>query len=303
MMTCPHLIESLSLMDKASPLLLQKICVDIRRDIIDEVHYGGSGHVGGCLSCVEILAALYFEIMRLDPDQPDWPERDRFVLSKGHASPALYAVMAERGYFPVEELKTFMKPGSRFQKHLDMHLLPGVEVSSGSLGQGLSISIGMALADRIDHKNRTMYCLIGDGESQEGQIWEASMAAAQFKLDRLIVYLDHNSMQVDGFLHDIIELEPIADKWQSFGWQVQRVDGHDIAQIMAATAEAQIPSGQPHLIVCDTIKGKGITFMENKIEWHSHPINDDEHARALAELYPQSRGSISPEGPDDRHYR
>jgi transketolase len=277
-------------MEEVSLLRLRNTCIDVRRDIVTEVHSGGSGHVGGCLSCVEILTALFFEIMRLRPEQPDWPERDRFVLSKGHAAPTLYAVMAERGYFPIEELKTFTQSGTRLQKHIDMHRVPGVDVSSGSLGQGLSISIGMALADRIDQKDRRVYCVIGDGENQEGQIWEAALAAAQFKLDRLTLYLDHNGMQVDGFLRDIIELEPLDDKWGSFCWHVQRIDGHSIKQILAATAVAQATPGKPHVIICDTVKGKGISFMENKVEWHSHAIDDLDYARALAELEAARRG-------------
>lgn len=263
---------------------LRKTCINVRRDIVSQVYFGGSGHVGGSLSCVEILTTLFFEIMRLHPDEPDWSGRDRFVLSKGHASPSLYAVLAERGYFPLEELKTFTQSGSRLQKHVDMHRLPGVDVSSGSLGQGLSISIGMALADRLDQKDRRVYCVIGDGESQEGQIWEAAMAAAQFKLDTLVLYLDHNRIQVDGFLKSIIEIEPIDEKWQSFGWHVQRIDGHAIDQILDATALAKANIGKPHMIICDTVKGKGISFAENKVEWHSHAINDDEYAQALAEL-------------------
>jgi transketolase len=270
--------------EEATLLHLRKTCIDVRRDIVTEVHFGGSGHVGGCLSCVEILVALYFEIMRLRPEQPDWPGRDRFVLSKGHAAPTLYAVMAERGYFPVHELKTFTQSGTRLQKHVDMHRIPGIDVSSGSLGQGLSISIGMALADRIDRKDRWVYCVIGDGESQEGQIWEAAMAAAQFKIDRLILYLDHNRMQVDGFLKDIIEVEPVDEKWRSFNWHVQQIDGHSIEQILAASAIARATPAKPHIVICDTVKGKGISYMENKIEWHSHAINDVDYARALAEL-------------------
>ncbi len=271
-------------MEDTSLLRLQYTCIDVRRDIVTEVHFGGSGHVGGCLSCVEILTALFFEVMRLRPQQPDWPERDRFVLSKGHAAPTLYAVMAERGYFPVDELKTFTQSSTRLQKHVDMHRLPGVDVSSGSLGQGLSISIGMALADRMDQKDRRVYCVIGDGENQEGQIWEASLAAAQFKLDKLVLYLDHNFMQVDGFLKDIIELEPVDDKWRSFGWHVQRVDGHSLDQILKATNAAHGTPGKPHVIVCDTVKGKGISYMENKVEWHSHAIDDCDYNRALEEL-------------------
>ena len=281
-------------MEEDTLLRLHTTCIDVRRDIVTEVHFGGSGHVGGCLSCVEIMTVLFFDIMHLRPEQPDWPDRDRFVLSKGHAAPTLYAVMAERGFFPLDELKTFTQPDTRLQKHVDMHRIPGIDVSSGSLGQGLSISIGMALADRIDQKNRRVYCVIGDGENQEGQIWEAAMAAAQFKLEKLVLYLDHNRLQVDGFLKDIIELEPVEDKWRSFGWHVQRIDGHAIAQLLAATAIADATPGKPHIIICDTVKGKGISYMENKIEWHSHAINGSDYAQALAELeVAQNQGPIS----------
>jgi transketolase len=263
---------------------LKRKCVDVRRGIIDAVHFGGGGHVGGALSCVEFLTVLYFHTLRVRPDQPDWPERDRFILSKGHAAPSLYAVLAERGYFPVKELKCFSTSGTRLQKHIDMFKVPGADASSGSLGQGLSIAVGMALADRIDHKDRRVYCLIGDGESQEGQIWEAAMAAARYQLDRLTVFLDNNQMQVDGFTREIMPVEPLQAKWEAFGWRVQRIDGHDIRQIINAITIAQTSAGKPQMIIGDTVKGKGISYMENKVEWHSHPINDEEYAAAIAEL-------------------
>jgi transketolase len=271
-------------MNSARVLDLQRKCVDVRRGIIDEIYYGGGGHVGGSLSAVEILTVLYFEVMRSRPEEPDWDDRDRFVLSKGHGASALYAVLAERGYFPVQELRTFMKSGTRLQKHVDMFKVPGADVSSGSLGQGLSIAVGMALADRMDGKDRRVYCLIGDGESQEGQIWEAAMAASQFKLDRLTAFLDRNYLQVDGYTRDIIEIEPADAKWESFGWHVQRVDGHDIEILLSAIEDAGKVKGQPHIIIADTIKGKGIHFMENQVEWHSHSISEDQYQEAMAEL-------------------
>jgi transketolase len=271
-------------MDRATIRDLQRKCINVRRGIIEEIYVGGGGHVGGSLSVVEILTVLYFHVMRIRPEEPDWPDRDRLVLSKGHAAPALYAVLAERGYFPTQELKTFMQPGTRLQKHVDMQKVRGADVSSGSLGQGLSIAIGMALADRMDKLDRRVYCVVGDGESQEGQIWEAAMAAAQFRLDKLIAVLDHNRLQVDGFLKDIIEIEPVEAKWESFGWHVQRVPGHDIQQLISSLETAHSIKGKPHMIIADTIKGNGINFMENQIKWHSSAIQEEEYQLAMAEL-------------------
>jgi transketolase len=263
---------------------LRWICLDIRRDIVEMIYMGGSGHPGGSLSAVEILTALYFHVMHVRPEEPDWLERDRFILSKGHAAPAIYAVLAEQGFFPLEELKSFTAPGTRLQKHIDMHLVPGTELSTGSLGQGLSVAVGMALADRIDGKNRRVYVLVGDGESQEGQIWEATMAAAHFKLDNLVVFLDYNRCQVDGYVRDICDIEPVADKWRSFGWHVQRVDGHDLHQILAAIEIAHRSKPGPHMIIADTIKGKGVSYMENRPEWHARSITDEEYDIAMADL-------------------
>ncbi len=271
--------------EKLTVLDLKNICIDVRRDILDENYfYGGSGHLGGSLSIVEILVCLFFITMNIKPDQPDWSQRDRFVLSKGHAAQALYAAMSERGFFPKEELKSFGKDNSRLQKHLDMHKLPGIDVSSGSLGQGLSIAIGMTLADAIDKKNRYVYCLIGDGESQEGQIWEAAMAAGHHKLDKLIVFLDCNKMQVDGFTKDILDIEPLRLKWESFKWYVQRIDGHNINQILTAIKKAKANEGRPNIIISDTVKGKGIDFIENQIEWHSHATDEDQYKNGIAQL-------------------
>ena len=272
------------MIDQTAMRDLRRKCLDIRRDIIEMIYTAGSGHPGGSLSAVEILTALYFQVMHIRPEEPDWPERDRFILSKGHAAPAIYAVLAERGFMPLEELKTFSAPGTRLQKHIDMHLVPGTELSTGSLGQGLSVGVGMALADRIDDKDRRVYVLIGDGESQEGQIWEAAMAAAQLKLGNLIGFLDYNGCQVDGYVRDICGLDPVDHKWESFGWHVQRVDGHDLDQILVALETAHRRSPGPHMIIADTIKGKGISYMEDRPEWHARAINEEEYRIAVADL-------------------
>lgn len=263
---------------------LKKKCLEVRRNILDLTFYGSSSHLGGSLSSVEILTCLLFRIMSINPDLPLWGKRDRLVISKGHAAPGMYAVMAARGFFPAEELKTFGKSGTRLQKHLDMHKLPGIDASSGSLGQGLSIAAGMALADRMDGKERFTYVLMGDGEMQEGQIWEAALTAAQHQLDRIIAFVDDNQMQVDGFTKDILNVEPLVQKWESFGWHVQRIDGSDVEQILKAAALAKSVQGKPHVIIADTIKGKGFDFMELKVEWHSRGLTEDEYCSAINQL-------------------
>ena len=222
--------------------------------------------------------------MRIRPAEPDWPDRDRFVLSKGHGAPALYAALAERGFWPRELLWTFAQPGTELQKHIDMHVVPGTELSTGSLGQGFSVSVGMALADRLDKKDRWVYVLISDGECQEGQVWEAAMAAAQNKLDRMIAFLDLNGCQVDGYVDDICSLGAVDEKWRGFGWHVQHINGHDIRQILAAIALAQTAPGRPHMIVADTVKGKGISYMENRPEWHSQSISEEKYHIAMSDL-------------------
>jgi len=263
---------------------LKKKCLEVRRNILDLTFYGSSSHLGGSLSSVEILTCLLFRIMSINPDLPLWGKRDRLVISKGHAAPGMYAVMAARGFFPAEELKTFGKSGTRLQKHLDMHKLPGIDASSGSLGQGLSIAAGMALADRMDGKERFTYVLMGDGEMQEGQIWEAALPAAQHKLDKIIAFVDDNQMQVDGFTKDILNVEPLVQKWESFGWHVQRIDGSDVEQILKAAALAKSVQGKPHVIIADTIKGKGFDFMELQVEWHSRGLTEDEYRSAVNQL-------------------
>lgn len=271
-------------MDKELINKLEGMAKLIRQDIVRMIGQAGSGHPGGSLSGADIVSALYFHVMRLDPARPDWPDRDRFILSKGHAAPLLYAALAQRGFFPKEELGTLRKLGSMLQGHPDLNKVPGVEMSTGSLGQGLSVANGMALAARLDGKDYRVYVLLGDGEIQEGMVWEAAMAAAHFKLDNLIAFVDYNGFQIDGAITDVMNPEPIADKWQAFGWHVLTIDGHDMAQILKAIEEAHQVEGKPVMIVAKTVKGKGVSFMENQVGWHGVAPKPDELERALAEL-------------------
>jgi transketolase len=256
----------------------------LRKHIIKMTCAAGSGHPGGSLSAADIVAALYFHELRLDPSRPDWPDRDRFVLSKGHAAPVLYAALAERGFFPLEELLNLRKLGSRLQGHPDMRKVPGVEMSTGSLGQGLSAANGMALAARLDRRDYRVYVLLGDGEIQEGQIWEASMAAAHYKLDNVTAFLDHNGYQIDGPVREVMSPEPVAAKWRAFGWHVIEIDGHNLSEILSALAEAKTVRGRPTMIVAETVKGRGVSFMEGQVDWHGVAPKPAERDRALAEL-------------------
>jgi transketolase len=257
----------------------------MRRDIIEMVHSAGSGHPGGSLSAVEIVATLYGSIMRHDPAEPAMPGRDRFVLSKGHAAPVLYAALAETGYFPREEITTLRKLGSRLQGHPDMRKLPGVEVSTGSLGQGLALANGMALALRLDGETvQTVFCLLGDGELQEGSVWEAAMAAAHYGLDNLVAIVDLNGLQIDGPTREVMNLGDVPEKFAAFGWTVITCDGHALADVHDALTRAKAHDEGPVVIVARTMKGRGVSFMENLCDWHGKAPNADECARALAEL-------------------
>lgn len=281
---------------------LQKKAVNIRKDILTMLTEAGSGHTGGSLSIVEILISLYYYKLRHNPKNPGWKERDRFLLSKGHACPALYAVLADCGYFPKEKLMTLRKFGSALQGHPQKGL-PGLEISSGSLGQGLSIANGMALAARMDHlpvspvkhcganvsandvsNGVRVYCLMGDGETNEGQVWEAAMTAAHYKLDNLCAMVDLNRLQIDGFCCDVKNMDPMNKKWEAFGWNVYDVDGHDLSALMSALDKAEAVKGKPTVIICCTTKGKGVSFMENKVEWHGIAPKKEELERALKEL-------------------
>lgn len=264
---------------------LSAICKDVRADIVKMTAAAGSGHPGGSLSAVELLTVLYFGVMKHKADDLCWPDRDRFILSKGHACPLLYSVMARTGYLPVDELVTLRKCGSRLQGHPSCKLLPGIEVSSGSLGQGLSITNGLALAAKLNKKDYRSYCLMGDGEIQEGQVWEAAMTAAHYKLDNVCAMIDYNGLQIDGDIEDVMGVAPLPEKWAAFNWHVIQIDGHDLSQVMAAFDEAKKTKGKPTMIIANTIKGKGVSYMENAAGWHGKTPNVDEVKKALDEIY------------------
>ncbi|HEY4359428.1 MAG TPA: transketolase [Bryobacteraceae bacterium] len=255
-----------------------------RRQVIEMITEAGSGHPGGSLSAAEILVTLFYDVMRHDPANPKWPDRDRFILSKGHCCPILYAVMADLGYCPVDQLNTLRKLGSIYQGHPDVRFLPALEASTGSLGEGLSLGIGMGLAARLDKRPSRTYVVLGDGEIQEGQIWEAAMFASFHKIDNVVAIVDYNKIQLDGFVKDILDLEPLADKWRSFGWHAIEVYGHDIAALQNAFGEARSVQGRPTCIIAHTIKGKGVSFMENNPKFHGVAPTRDECAKALQEL-------------------
>ncbi len=251
---------------------------------VEAVHRAASGHPGGSLSCMDALTTLYFNEMNVDPANPKWEDRDRFVLSKGHCAPALYAVLALRGFFPEEDLQLLRSIKSHLSGHPDMKYVPGVDMSTGSLGQGLSTAVGMALAAKLENKLYRTYAICGDGELAEGQIWEAFMAAAKWKLDNLCVFLDVNGLQIDGATKDVMPTEPLDKKMEAFNWHVVKIDGHDYGQIMGALAEARQVKGQPTVILMATTKGKGVSFMENQAGWHGKAPNAEEFAIARAEL-------------------
>lgn len=263
---------------------LTKHAKTIRQDIIKMLTKAGSGHPGGSLSAVEILTGLYFYKLKHDPKNPSWPDRDRFVMSKGHGAPVWYATLALAGYFDRKELDTLRNLGSILQGHPDMKRTPGVETSSGSLGQGLSIACGMAMAGKLDKKDYRIYALIGDGEAQEGQIWEAAMSAAHFKLDNLCAIQDFNGLQIDGEIKDVMSPLPLVHKWKSFGWSVLEADGHNLKELIIAYDKAERVKNRPTMILAHTVKGKGVSFMENKAGWHGKAPNKEEAEKALKEL-------------------
>lgn len=268
---------------------LKRIAAEVRIQVIRTVHHAAAGHIGGPLSAADMLTALYFQVMRIRPEHPDWEDRDRFVLSKGHSAIALYSVLAERGYFPKEELSTFDEIDSRLQAHPDMKLLPGLDMSTGSLGQGISAAVGMALAAKLRNKDYRTYCMIGDGESQEGQVWEAADIASKYGLDNLTVILDWNQLQQYGWKgtdgrERRTPVEHPAVRWQAFGFHTIDIDGHDFEAILGAFDEAKKIKGKPQIIISRTVKGKGVSFMEDSYTWHSRVPTDEELAQAVEEL-------------------
>ncbi len=263
---------------------LKQIAREVRKDIIQMIELAGSGHPGGSLSCVEIIVALYYKVMRYNPKNPKWPERDRFILSKGHAVPTLYSVLSKTGYFSQEWLWKLRKTGSPLQGHPHLLSTPGIEASTGSLGQGLSIANGIALAGKLDNKDYRVYALIGDGEINEGEIWEASMSAKRYKLDNLCAILDHNGFQIDDSIREIKDPYPLKPKWQSFGWEVFEVDGHNFDELLDVFSWAKKTEGKPTMIIANTVKGKGVSFMENNIVWHGKAPTHEQAEQALKEI-------------------
>jgi transketolase len=263
---------------------LKRTANTIRQDIIRMLGEAKSGHPGGSLSAADIVACLFFHELRLDPARPQWPERDRFVLCKGHAAPVLYAALAERGFFPKEELQGLRKLNRMLQGHPDMRKVPGVDMSTGSLGQGLSVANGMALAAKLDRKDYRVYALLGDGELAEGQVWEAVMAAAHYRLDNVTAIVDKNGLQIDGPVAEVLSSEPLPEKFSAFGWHVLETDGHDIEGLLAAFSRAREEKKRPSVIIASTVKGKGVSFMENQVGWHGSTPNAEQEAQALREL-------------------
>lgn len=263
---------------------LEAISKRVRRSIIEMITAAKSGHPGGSLSAVELLVGLYFDQMKHDPKNPKWTDRDRFILGKGHAAPVLYAVMAEAGYVPKDQLNTLRKMGSIYQGHPDVRFIPALEASTGSLGEGLSVGLGMAFAARLNGSPSRTYVMLGDGEIQEGQIWEAAMFGSFHKLDNIVVLLDYNKIQLDGWVKDIMDLEPIGDKWRAFGWHTITIDGHNPAEVRSAYIEAAATKDKPTVVIAHTVKGKGVSFMENNPKFHGTAPNPEEFQKAMAEL-------------------
>ena len=285
--------------------MLEEKAYQIRRLALEMITYGQVGHPGGSLSEADILACLYFSELNVDPQNPQWPDRDRFVMSKAHGCPGQYAALAMCGFYPIEEIYTYGAIDSRLQSHPDMRKAPGIEMSGGALGQGLSTAVGMAMGLRhFKRWGARVYCLIGDGETNEGQIWEAAMAAAQYKLDNLVAITDYNKVQAKGFVHDLMGIEPVADKWRAFGWEVEEVDGHDVKELLEALHRARHihVRGKPSMIIAHTVKGKGVSWMEFNYRWHTHAPLPDEADKALREIscrYCRSEEGYSRFGGDD----
>lgn len=271
-------------MDAAKKKELEKLACKVRMDAIEGVFHAKSGHPGGSLSMADMLTFLYYCEMKVDPQNPSWEERDRFVLSKGHTAPALYAVLSMKGYFSTDELKSLRHTGALLQGHPDMKTIPGVDMSSGSLGQGISVAVGMALSAKLNKKNYRVYSILGDGEIQEGQVWEAAMFASAKKLDNLVAIIDNNNLQIDGTVEEVNSPYPIDEKFRAFGWEVVNIDGHNFDQIESALAQARSTSGKPFAIIMKTVKGKGVSFMENNCKWHGSAPNAEQYEQAMKDL-------------------
>lgn len=271
-------------MDAHAVLNLKRIATNIRKGVITAVASAGSGHPGGSLSIADIMAYLFFEKMNIDPKTPKNPDRDRFVMSKGHCSPALYSTLAHRGFFPVEDLSGFRQVSSYLEGHPNMNTVPGVDMSTGSLGQGFSAAVGMAMAGKLDKKDYRVYVMLGDGELEEGEVWEAAMCAAHYKLDNLTAFVDYNGLQIDGKITEVMNPEPIGDKFKAFGWEVISIDAHDFNQIEEAVKHAESFKGKPTVIVARSVKGKGVSYMENQAGWHGSAPKKDQAQQALDEL-------------------
>ena len=272
------------MLEKMNIKELTKKAVEIRKGIIEAVYHAGSGHPGGSLSIADILTVLYFHEMKIKPEEPNWEDRDRLVLSKGHCSPALYSCLANKRYFPIEDLKTFRQIDSYLQGHPDKNKVPGVDMTTGSLGQGLSAANGMAIAGKMDKKDYRVYCILGDGEIEEGQIWEAAMTSSKYKLDNLCVIVDNNNLQIDGTIEEVMSSYPIDEKFKSFGFKIIKIDGHDIEEIIKAFEVARNIKEKPTCIIAKTIKGKGISYMENQVGWHGKAPNEEQYKEAIKEL-------------------
>lgn len=264
--------------------IYEELAAKVRIDVIRAIHNAGSGHPGGSLSAADIVTALYFKEMNIDPENPNKPDRDKFILSKGHAGPVQYAALAERGYFPVSDMMSLRKLGSKFQGHPNMHKVSGIEMSTGSLGQGISVSVGMALANKTDKNPGRIYTLLGDGELQEGLVWEAAMSAAHYGLDNLVAIVDFNGLQIDGKNDDVMTVKPVDEKFAAFGWNVIVIDGHDFEQIFDAFDRARACKGKPTAIIAKTHKGRGVSFMEDQAGWHGKAPSEEEAKQAVIEL-------------------
>ena len=264
--------------------MLNKKAQELRRKTFETIYNAGGGHYGGSLSAIEIMTTLYYDVMNIRPQEPDWPDRDRFILCKGHAGPPLYVILADQGTIDADRLKELDQNGGSLPKHVDRLKVQGIDYSSGPLGQGLSVACGMAATAKLDKKDLYVYALLGDGELDEGQVWEAAMTASHYKLDNLIAFIDRNMNQIDGTTEDVMALEPLPAKWAAFGWDVQVIDGHNTDAIRAAVEKAKSIKGKPSMIIADTIKGKGISFMENQYKWHSGQITEEQYAQGLRDL-------------------